>query len=269
MATVRATRQAHPVAAVTFTKMNDMAITATPLNEYVDVDAEALTDAPLTVNLAEYGKATVTTARLRGTSFIEFDPTVSNRLGYNAGQTMDRIARVALDQKVATTLVAAGTLLTSAKVREVKARLENANVRPYADGYYRAIISPYIAQDLRAETDLAGWRAPHNYVNTGEIYAGEVGEYEGFRFISVPSLAYSGGATKRTSCFFMGEEGLAKAYSSRPGFGSFPTVRPGPVTDKLLRFRPMGWYWLGGYKLFRDEAVIKLDLHDSINGVGT
>jgi hypothetical protein len=33
-------------------------------------------------------------------------------------------------------------------------------------------------------------------------------------------------------------------------------VRPGPVTDKLWRFRPMGWYWLGNYRHFRDESAL-------------
>ena len=57
----------------------------------------------------------------------------------------------------------------------------------------------------------------------------------------------------------MGAEALAKAYSSAPGFGATPRTVVSPVVDKLRRFASVGWYWLGGYKVFRDEAIVKLD----------
>lgn len=261
-ATVRATRQSHRGASVVFTKMNDLNIDDTPLNEYVDVTATALTDTPLTVTMTEYGRATISTAKLRGTSFIEFDPTAANRLGYNAGRTIDLIAQKALHAEASseyTVAAAPNDRLTSDHIRDIKARLENAVVRPFEDGFYRAVISPYQARDLRAESDPAGWRAPHTYgTDTNEIYRGELGEYEGFRFI-VSQVLVDGTEANTKRAHFIGQESLAKTFSQAAGFGAYPVVRPGPVTDKLMRFRPMGWYWLGGYKCFRPEAIVWAD----------
>ena len=50
------------------------------------------------MTLAEYGNAVLTTAKLRGTSYVDIDPIVANVVGYNAGVSIDTIARAALDQ---------------------------------------------------------------------------------------------------------------------------------------------------------------------------
>jgi hypothetical protein len=63
---------------------------------------------------------------------------------------------------------------------------------------------------------------------------------------------------------FLGQEALAKAHSLTDGNGPFPTVVPGPVTDHLRRFVPMGWYWLGAYGVFRQEAMVRLETGSSI-----
>jgi len=267
VATVKATKQSHRGASVIFTKMNDLNISTTPLDEYTDVAATALTDTPLTVTMTEYGRATISTAKLRATSFIEFDPTAANRLGYNAGRTIDLIAQTALTAEASSEFVTAvpgTTKITTNDIQDIKAQLENAVVRPFEDGFYRAYITPYMARDLRRETaaaDLNNWRAPHTYQDTTQIYRGEIGEFEGFRFI-VSQVISAGTEANTHRAVFCGQEALAKAMSSAPGFGAYPTVRPGPVTDKLWRFRPMGWYWLGGYKVFRPEAVIWADFND-------
>lgn len=264
-ATVQATRQSHVGASVTFTKGTDMAIDATPLNEYADVTAVALADTPLTVTMAEYGAATVTTARLRGTSFIEFSPTVSNRVNYNAGATIDLLARTALDAgtNTHTPLDGTGQIIKSADVRAIGAKLADANVDPFSDGFYRAFVTAKIAADLRGESGTAAWRPPHEYSSFVQIMRGEIGVYEGFRFVEVASSQLAVAASAY-NCLFLGNEALAKAYSATDGNGAMPSIRAGAVTDKLQRFRPLGWYWLGGYKIFRPEAVIEAGFKTAI-----
>ena len=106
-----------------------------------------------------------------------------------------------------------------------------------------------------ADTNSIGWRnvvteSPGQGGNS--IYTGSIGVFEGCHII-VNNHAASQGAG-----FVIGAEALAKGYSSAPGFGAYPTVVLSPVVDKLRRFASVGWYWLGGYKVFRDEAVVKL-----------
>src|SRR5437660_1356433 len=64
-ADVRPTRQSMPGSAVVFTIVSDLSVASTALNESVDVSAVALADTQVTVTLAEYGNAVITTALLR------------------------------------------------------------------------------------------------------------------------------------------------------------------------------------------------------------
>src|ERR1035437_3453240 len=95
-ADVQPTAQSMPGASVVFTIVNDLAIAATALTEMVDVSIQSLSDSQVTLTLAEYGNAVITTAKLRGTSFVDIDPIVANVIGYNAGISIDSIARTAL-----------------------------------------------------------------------------------------------------------------------------------------------------------------------------
>lgn len=252
-ATVRATRQSHNGSSVQFTFVGDLPEAVAPLLENIDVDSAALDSQTTILTLAEYGNAVTTTALIRGTSFIPVDPLAAERVGYNAGISVDTLARVALD--AATTTVGAGTgNLDSWLLRQAVMTLQTKNVRPFAGGYYVAVISPTQAQQLKSESDAAGWRwvvgEVPGYGNS--IYLGEIGIYEGCRIIVNNHLATQGAG------YVFGAEGLAKGFSSAPGFGPNPSTVVSPVVDKLRRFASIGWYWLGGYKIFRDAAVVKL-----------
>lgn len=96
-----------------------------------------------------------------------------------------------------------------------------------------------------------------------------MGAFEGFRFIESPTVApfvdAGVGATVDVyPTLFLGREALAKAYSNADGGGPQPRVVMSPVIDKLRRFTPMGWYWLGGYSRFREAAIYRLETSSSI-----
>lgn len=92
LADVKPTRQSMPGSAVIFTQITDLSVTTTALNESVDVDAVAMSDANVTLTLAEYGNAMITTLKLRATSYLPVDETVANLVGYNAGVSQDTLA---------------------------------------------------------------------------------------------------------------------------------------------------------------------------------
>src|SRR4051794_10811896 len=84
-------------AALTFTIVTDMAVATASINESVDIDAVALADTQVTLTLAEKGNAVSTTFRARATGFIDLDPVVANAVGFNAGSSLDILARTALE----------------------------------------------------------------------------------------------------------------------------------------------------------------------------
>lgn len=282
VADVQPTKQSMPGSAVVFTIQNDLGVASTALNESTDVSAVALSSSQVTLTLAEYGNAVITTAALRGTSFVPLDPVVANVVGFNAGISIDTLARDVLkagtnvayasggDKPTARNQVTPADTLVANDVRKQLAVLRGANV-PTIGGSYVAYIHPDVSYDLRGQAPPSnGWRDPHIYSQPGEIWNGEVGMFENFRFIETPRapiFADAGSSTTLTDVYgtiFLGRQALAKAWSYTDGNGPLPTVVPGPITDHLRRFVPMGWYWLGAYGVFRQAALRRVETASSI-----
>lgn len=282
MADVKPTAQSMPGSSVKFTQYADLSVATAALNESVDVDAVALDDSQVTVTLVERGNAVLTTAKLRATSFLNVDMDAANIVGFNAGISLDSIARESL--VAGTNVLYSGTgtarntiiptnTLTAANVRKALARLVGGNVQKWSDGYYRAVIHPDVSFDLRSETGAAAWRDPHTYSEPGAIWTGAVGAFEGFEFLESPRasiIADAGSSTTLTDVYlslFLGRQALAKAYSTNyGGAGEFPTTVRGAVTDKLARLQSIGWKWLGGYGRFREAALYR---YESASSIGT
>lgn len=429
VADVQSTDQSTPGPTVQFTIMNDLPLATTALSETADVSAVSLSDSTVSVQLVEYGNAVISTARLRGTSFVPIDPVIANVVGYNAGASIDTIARIALDAGTnvmygsglgSTSLntsvttragVQLGTTYSALDIRVARARLESQNV-PKFGGYYMGYIHPDVIADLQGESvsynPSLGWRAAQTYADPSKLFTGEFGMFEGVRFISTPrapiflgsgaagnatvstatgtsaitSIACTAlttaiasganvilvsGATSQTfvassaasvgatsisvtsatpsinfpigtainpaynigvltvvagslqgtytgatptigaaltggtatltgspvvatagggvftisggavtvsgtvtaatyytgvnvyGTYVLGRQALAKAFSSIDGNGPDPHIVPGPITDKLRRFVPMGWLHFVGYKVFRQAAIMRIE----------
>lgn len=277
IADVMPTRQSMPGSAVIFNKSVEMAAAITALSETVDVDAVALSNTQVTVTLVEQGSAVITSARLRAFSMVEINPWVADMVGRNAGVSMDTIVlnmlmtatNVRYVGQASRVALTAANILTAAEVRRARANLAGASVRMTDGQLYAAFIHPDVSYDLRSETGAAAWRDPHTYSQPKEIWTGEVGAFEGFRFIETPRAfsladAGAGGTVDVYATLFMGKEALAKAYSTNEGGGPQPRVILGPVVDKMMRFKPVSWYWLGGYAIFRQEAIRRVESASSI-----
>jgi N4-gp56 family major capsid protein len=265
-ATVKASNVTHRGGSVRFSFVDDLSIQTTPLLENLDVDSITLNSRALTLSMREYGTAVTNTALIRGTSMIAMDPLIAERVGYNAGKSIDALARVALDATSityddATTATVGsigsgnGSYLTGELLREGVARLQAANVRPFRGSAYVAVVSPYQAQHLKSESTDTGWRyvvTRNEGSNGNSIFNGEIGTYEGVRIVVNNNLTNLGQG------YLMGAEALAKAYSNAPGFGPQPGTVVSPVVDKLKRFASVGWYHLVGYSVFRAEALLHI-----------
>lgn len=284
-ADVQATNATNPGASVKFTIFSDLAAATTELGEAEDVTPVAMSDSQVTVTLREYGNATVTTAKLRASSFLPVDPVAANAVGYNAGLSIDTIARNVLqagdnvvyatggatDPSSRVTINSDDTLAAN-DVRKVVAQLRKANV-PTIGGSYVGFIHPDVSYDFRSATDAAAWRTPANYVNPEGIYNGEIGMFEGVRFMESPRAPLFENASDNSGSagnidvygtLIMGRQALAKAVSLGGEYGAQPTIVYGTVTDLLQRFRPVGWKHFVGYGVFRQEALRRIESASSI-----
>ena len=67
------------------------------------------------------------------------------------------------------------------------------------------------------------------------------------------------GGTRVFRTIVAGKQALAEAVAEEPH------VVFGPIVDKLLRFRPIGWYGVLGFKRYRDPALIRIESTSSIH----
>jgi N4-gp56 family major capsid protein len=59
--------------------------------------------------------------------------------------------------------------------------------------------------------------------------------------------------------YFAGQQALAEAVAEEPH------VVIGPVVDKLMRHRPLGWYGVLGHAIYHQEALYRVETSSSIN----
>lgn len=261
-----------PGTPVSFLFWSDMSVATTALTETVDVDAVALSDSQVTVTPAEYGDAVLLTIRIRTDDFlIGFDSDVANLLNYGMVNTIDRLARTAMDAggtevihtgATAETDIVVGDVLTVALVRNQRAKLTGGSVMPWDGTSYAGVIHPDVAYDIKAETGDGSWTAAAQYSGVERIWNNEIGTYAGIRFIESPRAKISDGGGSGTvdsyTTYFFGQEMLAKAES-------IPAhMVLGPVTDKLNRFQPLGWHTYAGWGVLRSTALRRVLTASSI-----
>jgi N4-gp56 family major capsid protein len=281
----RPAQQAMPGSSVVLELYQDLAQQTALLNETVDPDAVAVGNPnTVSITLNEYGNAVLVTRKLDLFSLSDIDPAIANIVAYNLADSVDAVVQTVLrggtqvirqngDPATVPPIYNGGTLVgvlansifSSKAVRLAVAKLRTQKVWPRKGSLYWCGIHPEVSHDLRAETGNAAWRDPHNYSAPGNIWAGEIGEYEGAFFVETPR-AYNavdggtGGNTVRVfRSYFAGQQALAEAVAEE-----FHVV-VGPVVDKLMRQRPIGWYGVAGWSIYRQEALIRVETSSSID----
>tara|TARA_B100001996_G_scaffold200910_1_gene153795 strand:+ start:1630 stop:2580 length:951 start_codon:yes stop_codon:yes gene_type:complete len=278
IADVRSTAQTHNGSSVKFTFLADLGQATTALTENADVTAQALTDSQVDVALAEYGNAVITSAKLRGTSFLNVDADAANIVGYNMADSLDKL--VSNEANSGTNVnysggaanrgaLTTGDEYTAADGRKAVAQLRSRNAPGWENGNYMAIIHPDVSYDLRSDSAVTDVIQYQLYQDGAPIRAGSIGTFNGIEYIENPraGMIADGGATTFDAyqTLICGRQGLAKAFSRAPGFGPEPSIVVGPVTDTLRRFNPIGWYHLVGYGIFREECLQRVE---SISSIG-
>lgn len=285
----RPVQQAMPGSSVVFSLYQDLAQQITPLNELVDPDAVAAGNpTTVSVTLQEYGNSILVSNKLDLFSFTDVTAGLVNQVAWNLIDSVDLIVQNVLaagtqtirrrgtdgvvgygfgttptnpvavtDIGIAGPTPNANSTFTSDMARLAVVQLRTNKTHPNKGSLYTAYIHPQVSYDLRRETGAAAWRDPHVYSAADNIWAGEIGSYEGAAYIETPrtqntqSGAGAGVNQARVyNTYFTAQQALAEAVAE-----DFHTVR-GPVVDKLTRFQPLGWYGVAGWSLYRPEALI-------------
>jgi N4-gp56 family major capsid protein len=273
LADKRPVQQAMPGSSVVFSLYQDLAAATNTLTETTDPDAVAISNVnTVSVTLNEYGNTVLNTRKLGEFAFSDVDPAIANIVAFNMADSIDRIVVNVLTggtnvlyggSATATASVVATDTLTSAMVRKAVAKLRAANAVPKEGMLYAGYTHPETAHDLRAESGTNAFEDIRKYTdpNVGNILNAVTGVLGGAYFVETPRARVGtdgAGSAKVYRTIICGQQALAEATAVEPG------VVIGPVVDKLMRFRPIGWYSLQGWALYRQASLYRLETGSSI-----
>lgn len=234
------------------------------LTEESDVDATKM-PATTTVTLTpvEHGFANVRTLKLANRTMVPIDPVIARAVADHMRKTVDELVQDELanaTNKVysgnATSVITvdAADTLAADDVRKNVLKLRVNQSVPWFGDMYAVGVHPTPVYELRRETGSGGWRVPNEYgMSQANIWRGEIGAFEGARFVenARTRVAADGASSAKVArSYFFGREALSEAVVTEPH------IVLGPVVDRLLRFRPIGWYGDFDHAIFRNESLI-------------
>ena len=130
--------------------------------------------------------------------------------------------------------------LNTSHVKLIVETMKERNVPPYMNDDYYALAWPSTYRTFKTQLE-----AKSLYVETGfsHIMNGEIGRYEGCRFIEQTNIAKASWDNSLSDwCFFMGEDTVAEAIA-------IPEEIRGKIPSDYGRNRGIAWYALLGFGL--------------------
>ena len=272
----RPVQQAMPGSSVVFQIYSDLAQATSTLTENVDPDAVALANtSTVSVTLNEYGNAALLTRKLGLFSLSDVDPAAADIIAYNLADSLDavamgvlrggsnvRYARDASDTPTQASEVEATDTISLTDIRYCVSKLRAGLAVPRQGSLYACYIHPEVSHDIRSETTGGGFQDLHKYDASENFWPGFIGTIDGAYFIETPRMynATDGSSSARVfRTILVGKQALAEAVAEEPH------VVVGPVTDKLMRARPIGWYGVLGWARYRAAALWRIESSSSIN----
>jgi N4-gp56 family major capsid protein len=252
-------RQDIGAKAIELPKFSRIAVATTPLTEDEDAASTALADTKIVLTPKEYGAVVTRTNLASLQTGGKADLAAATVVGTNWGQTMDKLAILALDAGTAVSVdgglpadYTAGDVATVTFLNTLYNKLARASV-PMINGAYVFVAHDDVIHDLRIATGAGSWLDVTKYATPEAALRNEVGMLGGFRIVRDNQATFADQAGAGTvdvyNSYAFGFNALGKAVS-QPGRLTFT----GPF-DKLGRFVNVGWYEVCEYKIIDSEAI--------------
>lgn len=190
--------QKHPIPrnggkTIEFRKYSPLPKMLTPLTEGVTPNGQKINMSVITATVEQYGGFVELSDMLILTAIDNNLVQATKLIGGQAGRTLDTISREVIvggtnvlysGQKLARYLLVGGessgnTYLMVDDIKRAVRYLKAMNAEKI-DGDFVAIINQDCSYDLTNDND---WKYPHQYVDTSEMYSGEIGKVAGVRFV--------------------------------------------------------------------------------------
>lgn len=268
VADLRPVSMTNPGTTLKFSVYDNLTAATTALTEASDVTPVALGNpSQVTVTVTEYGNAVEQTEKVNLAAFSDIDTMIGDAIAYNAADTLDKLVATALTSgtvvkyggtRTSTATLTASDVISTTMLRKAQTTLLEASAQPRIGDLYTLFIHPRQAFDLRAETGSGGFVDIHKYTteNVGNLLTGTIGVLEGFQVVQttrVPSAAEGASSATVYKAVAVGKEALLEA-----NVYDVQTVIA-PQIDILRRKSALGWKYFGGWGIFRDAAVVRLE----------
>lgn len=241
---------------------SDVAVAGAALTENTAIPKTKFTISQGELTVTEFGNSVPFTSKLDDLSLHPVKEVIKKVLKNDASKVFDAQARAQFD---ATKVTVASATATDAVVVEtggctitnnvalgkdhVKAivdEMKERNIPTFKGGDYFSIGRPSTFRQVK--NDLEGI---HQYVDAGFrlIMNGEIGRYEGVRFIEQTNIAATVNfATNKKSddVHFFGEDTVAEAVV-------IPEEMRGAIPADFGREKGVAWYYLGGFGLVHND----------------
>jgi N4-gp56 family major capsid protein len=253
---------------IKFATVPDLAVATTPLTEGSPPTAVALSVSATLLDSDQYGNLVDITDLAAVKSPLDLAALAGERLGRNAAETIDQLVRdviagggTVMFSEVGATqrsdLDASGDEMTSAVLRKLKGKMFKGKIPPFADNYYRIIVTPEQAYDLQNETTAGSFIDVMKYTDPSDIIQGEIGRVAGFRVIqAVNAPTFSSSVTVHA----------AIAFGRLPGWGwgDLQALRtyytaPGGKGDELHQKESVGWKVAFGTAVLANARYYRLE----------
>lgn len=175
---------------IEFRKFNSLSVPENSLTEGVTPSGSDLSITSITATAAQEGDYVTVTDVL---DMQGKDPVItetSELLGEQSGLTTDtRIRDIVTtgttvqyaNGKANRNAILKTDVLNGVEIRKAKMRLRNANIKPFADGCYHAVIDGSQEYDFKDDTTGNGFVEVMKYAKPESLLTGEIGKYDGTR----------------------------------------------------------------------------------------
>ena len=230
-----------------------------------------VTQGSLTVN--EYGNSVPYTGKLDNLSKHPVSEIIHKVLKNDANKALDAAAHAQFDATPLVVTPASGNSATAitletggvptatndlamnnVHVKLIIDQMKERNIPVYNGSDYFAVARPTTLRDFKDDIESL-----HSYVDAGfqMILNGEIGRYEGCRFIEQTNIASEGWTNaKSDAVYFFGEDTVAEAIV-------IPEEIRGKIPTDYGRSKGVAWYYLGGFGIVHTAAaqarIIKWD----------
>lgn len=257
---------------IEFRKFSSLPKATQPLTEGVTPTGKLLSETEVTATVEQYGDYIEQTDVLELTAIDNTIVEATKLLADQSGRTLDTVTRnelcagtnvmyapkIGADGSV-TEVTSRGNLDDTCRLRvkdvfRAAAELKAVNA-PKIDGYYVAIIHPYVAYDLMQDAGEK-WMDIHKYANPENIFKGEIGTLGGVRFVeSTEAKIFDGGVF---ATLFLGLN--AYGVTDIEGGGLQHIVKPkGYGNDPLNQRSSIGWKAMKTAKRLVEEYIIRFE----------